>query len=291
MRRNENDYKKSGSVEKIKNKPLISVVMPVYNAKKYVGKAIESILNQTFNKFELIIVNDFSTDETMDVITSFSKKDSRIKIINNNTRLDIGNSLNRGIAFASSNIIARMDADDISIPDRLELQFKLINSSRNIAVVGANIIIMDTAENYIATRTYPKSSDELKACLFKYSPFAHPVVMFKKDMFNEAGGYDPKYSPTEDLDLWFRLGVKYRFASVSKNLLKYRLYEKSSSHKVIKSLELLVFKIRINAIFRYGYRPAIGDIAYNLLQFITLWFTPAKLRIKMYNVLRNNNFI
>lgn len=274
-----------------KNKPLISVIMPAHNAQKYISRAIESILNQTFKKFELIIINDSSTDKTLDIIKSFSKKDSRVKIVNNDTRLDIAHSLNKGISLAKSNIIARMDADDIAFSNRLELQYKLISSSKNIAVVGANIVIMDATENEIATRSYPDESVKLKECLFKYSPFAHPVVMFKKNMFEEVGRYNPKYSPTEDLDLWFRLGSKYEFKSIPEPLLKYRLSEKSSSHKVLKDLEILVFKIRFDAIIKYGYRPSIYDVMYNLLQFFTLWFMPAKFRIMLYNYLRNNNLI
>ena len=274
-----------------KNKPLISVVMPAHNVQKYINSAIESVLNQSFKKLELIIVNDASTDKTLDIIRSFAKKDSRIKVVNNDTILNIARSLNKGISLASSNIIARMDADDIALPNRLELQYKLINSSKNIAVVGSDIVIIDPVGNKIGLRKYPESSGELKNCLFKYSPFAHPVVMFKKDMFEEVGGYNPKYSPTEDLDLWFRLGRKHQFKSIRQTLLKYRVHEKSSSHSMIKDLEILVFKIRFDAIVKYGYRPNLYDIIYNLFQFITLWFTPAKIRISVYNILRNNGVI
>lgn len=269
----------------------ISVVMPAYNTQEYISSAIESILNQTFKKFELIIVNDCSTDDTRKIIELFARKDSRIKLINNEIRLNIASSLNKGISMASSNIIARMDADDISLSNRLELQYKLINSSKGIAVVGANMIVMDIDENETAIRSYPSSSKELKACLFRYSPFAHPVVCFRKSMFDKVGGYNPKYSPTEDLDLWFRLGSKYEFASVKEPLLKYRLYQNSSSHKSLKDLEILVFKIRFEAIIKYGYRPSFFDLIYNVLQFITLWFTPAKHRGRIYNFLRNNNLI
>ena len=184
-----------------------------------------------------------------------------------------------------------MDADDISLPERLESQYKLISSSKRIAAVGANIVVMDAGEKDIATRTYHETSKELKACLFKYSPFAHPVVMFRKKIFEEVGGYNPKYSPTEDLDLWFRMGMKHEFRSVPKLLLRYRLSEKSSSHSIIRDLEILVFKIRWDAVTKYGYRPGAFDIFYNLLQFLTLWITPASHRIKIYNLLRNNNII
>lgn len=274
-----------------KNKPLISVVMPAYNAQRHIRQAVESILRQTFTKFELIIINDASTDKTLQIIRSLSKKDIRIKIVNNDMRLDIAGSLNRGIRLARSNIIARMDADDIAVPHRLERQYACITKSEKIAVVGADILIIDASGNHIGTRKYPRSSRELKKCLFRYSPFAHPVVMLRKNLFEKVGKYNPKYSPTEDLDLWFRLGRKYEFVSVPEQLLKYRVYKKSSSHSALKKLELLVFQIRLQAIKKYGYRPGLYDIFYNLIQFLTIWCTSSNYRIKIYNALRNNDLI
>lgn len=273
------------------NSPLISVVMPAHNAAKYIESAVESVLNQTFKKFELIIVNDNSSDKTRRIVNRFAKKDPRVKVINNKVRLNIAGSLNKGITQARSDIIARMDADDISMPNRLELQYSVIKRSKKIATVGANIVVMDPQEKDIGTRNYPETSKKLKECLFKYSPFAHPVVMFRKKIFEEVGRYNPKYSPTEDLDLWFRMGEKYEFKSVPKLLLRYRLSEDSSSHSIIRHLEILVFRIRLDAITKYGYRPSAFDIFYNLLQFLTLWVTPSKHRIKIYNLLRSNNII
>lgn len=271
--------------------PLVSVVMPSYNSKKFISRAIESILNQTFVRFELIIINDCSTDDSLKIIQSYAKKDKRIRIISNRKRLNIAGALNKGIRSAKTDLIARMDADDISNPDRLLLQYKLISSSNRIAAVGANIIIMDCNEHETAIRRYPVSSKEMKRCLFRYSPFAHPVVMFKKHIFEEIGGYNRKYSPTEDLDLWFRMGVKYEFGSIPEALLRYRVYEKSSSNQSLKNLEKLVFKIRWNALTMYGYRPSLYDVIYNVGQLLTLYITPTKWRISIYNLLRNNNVI
>lgn len=272
-------------------KPLISVVMPAHNAEKHIKKAIESILGQTFKNFELIIVNDASTDKTLSIIKSYARRDPRIRVVNNRKNLDIARSLNKGIEVAKSEIIARMDADDISLPNRLEVQHKAINSSKRIAVVGANIVVMDPKEKDISARSYPENSKDLKACFFKYSPFAHPVVMFRKKIFDKVGRYNPEYSPTEDLDLWFRMGIKHEFKSVPQLLLRYRLSEASSSHSIIRRLEMLVFRIRIKAIIKYGYRPNVFDVIYNIMQFLTLWFTPSLYRIKIYNLLRSNGII
>ncbi len=274
-----------------KNKPLISVIMPAYNAEPYISAAIESVLAQTFKRFELIIIDDSSTDKTLTIIKSFAKKDKRIRVLANKADRNIGRVLNKGIDFARSNIIARMDADDVSLPHRFKEQFALLNSSKKMAVVGLNIEIIDLAGKHIAWRSYPSDSKEMKKCLLRYSPFAHPGVMFKKDMFEKVGKYNTAYSPTEDLDLWFRLGKRYSFGSIPKTLLQYRMYERSSSHRMIKSLEMMVFKIRFEAIRRYGYRPSVYDVVYNVLQFITLWFTPSSFRIKIYNLFRNNNLI
>jgi glycosyltransferase involved in cell wall biosynthesis len=274
-----------------KNKPLISVIMPAYNAQEHIKSAIESILNQTYRQFELIIVDDSSTDKTPYIIRAYAKKDKRIKVLRNTSKRNIAHVLNLGIDAARSNIIARMDADDIAVSRRLELQYKSLNMSPHIAVVGADVLIIDAVGNKIAMRKYPETSKDLKKCLFRYSPFAHPVVMFRKNMFEEVGKYNPKYSPTEDLDLWFRLGKKYEFSSVPQPLLLYRVYEKSSSHKILKNLETLVFQIRLNAMKNHGYRPSIYDALYNVLQFSTVWIMPVKVRIALYNKLRNNNLI
>lgn len=273
-----------------KNVPLISVVMPVYNAQKYIRDAIESILCQSFKQFEFIIVMDKSTDKTKAIIKSYASKDARIRMVINESH-NIATMLNYGIGLAKTNIIARMDADDISMPNRLELQYGLLTKSDNVAVVGANIIIMDTDGNEVAIRKYPVLSREIKDSLFKYSGFAHPLTMFKKQMFDEVGGYNPIFSPTEDLDLWFRLGARYEFQSIPKLLLKYRVYDLSSSHKRLKNVELLVFSIRLNSVLKRGFQPTLFDLLYNVIQYTTLWITPMKYRIRIYNFLRNNNII
>lgn len=274
-----------------RNLPKVSIIMPVYNAEKYIVEAIDSVLAQTFRDFELIIINDSSTDKTPGILASYAKKDPRIRVIRHRSKRNIARVLNIGIKVARGAVIARMDADDIALPDRIRLQYNRIISSETIAAVGADIIIIDKNGRPVAIRTYPTTSKELKRCLFKYSSFAHPIVMFKKHIFEKVGGYDSQYSPTEDLDLWFRLGNGYEFASIPQPLLKYRLFNASSSHKVFKRLELLVFAIRWKAVTKYGYRPTIPDMIYNIVQFLTLWFTPANVRIKVYNFLRNNKYI
>ena len=123
--------------------------------------------------------------------------------------------------------------------------------------------------------------------MFRYSPFAHPTVMFRKKILEEFGGYDPNMIPCEDIALWFKIGVKYDFGNIPRTLLRYSVSKKSGSHYNLRYTELLGFKIKLNAIKDLGYRPSLYDIVYNLLQFLSLWIVPTNARIKLYNALRS----
>lgn len=275
----------------MRDKPLVSVVMSVFNKDRYLHKAIESILGQTFRDFEFIIVNDASSDKTLPIIRSYMRKDKRIRLINNDHNLKIAHSLNIGISNALADLIARMDADDIALPQRLENQYLFLKKHPAVAIVGTNILIIDENEKEIWKRGYPTRSRDIKKIMFRYSPFAHPTVMFRKKIFQEFGGYDPRMIPCEDIDFWFKIGAKYNFGNIPKTLLKYTLSSASGSHYNLRDTELLGFKIKINAIRKLSFRPSIYDIFYNLLQFLTLWFMPTDTRIKLYNALRSRGLI
>lgn len=274
-----------------KNKPLVSVVMPIYNAQRYLIEAVDSILSQTFENFELILINDASTDNTLQIINKYKRKDKRIIVINNKQNLRMAESLNIAIGQTKSDIIARMDQDDISLPNRLEVQYAFLQKHPNVTVIGNNIIIIDEQDKIIGIRTYPTDSIGLKKIMFRYSPFAHPTVMFRKNTFKKMGGYRNEKHPCEDIDLWFRLGKNHTFASIPSFLLKYRVSINSGSHQNLTHTEILGLKIKLEAIKKYGYKPVISDIIYIILQFITLWFMPFGARIKLYNLLRGKNLI
>lgn len=271
--------------------PEISVVMPAYNAEKYIGPAIESILSQTFTNFELIIVNDASTDNTLSIIKKYARKDKRIRYKSNKKNSLIAYSLNVAIRMAVAPIIARMDGDDISVPTRLEKQLTILKKQKNVAVVGANLTVVDTKGRTVSKREYPTDSVSLKRLMFRYSPFSHPVVMFRKNVFDEFGGYRTDIFPCEDIDLWFKIASKYQFASINEPLLIYTLIQNSSSHKKLRKLEMLTFRIRWNAVRNLGFRPSLYDIIYNTCQFITLWFVSPEMRIRMYDFLRKYELI
>lgn len=274
-----------------KNKVAVSVVMSVFNADRSVSQAIESILHQTLENIEFIIINDASKDKSLQKIRQYMRKDKRIRLINNKNDLRLAHSLNRGVSLAKSDLIARMDPDDVSLPERLASQYDFMKKNPRVAVVGTFIQVVDTKGKEVWERTYPMQSKDIKKIMFRYAPFAHPSVMFRKKVFEEFGGYNPKLKTCEDIDFWFRIGTKYEFGNIPRKLLRYTLSKTSGTFRNLRPTELLGFKIKIEAIRKYGYKPTFYDIIFNILQFMSLWIMPPDTRIKLYNALRSRKII
>lgn len=201
--------------------PKISVIMPAYNAEKYIAEAIDSILNQTFADFELIILNDHSSDRTEEIILSY--KDSRIVYVKNEQNLGVAGTLNRGLEIARGEYIARMDADDISMPERFARQAERLDEAPEIAVVGCAIELFDETGTMEARRfsTDPK---QMRVDLFFSSGLAHPSVMMRKSVIRELGGYDREFEGLEDYELWCRVSEKYGVTTLSEQLFRYRVH-------------------------------------------------------------------
>ncbi len=201
--------------------PVITVLMPVYNAEKFLKEAIESILNQTFSDFEFLIIDDGSVDNSAKIIRSYS--DSRIRYIQNEKNQGISFTLNKGIELASSEYIARMDADDISYPARLEKQYQYFRDNPDCTLVSSWIRGINAAgeAGYV---------DKLNPAFYFYNLIFtcwiyHPTVMYKREIVKKVGMYRSMYS--EDFDLWWRISRNYPFYTLPEVLLDYRATETS----------------------------------------------------------------
>jgi len=218
------------------NNPIVSVILPVYNAETYVSDTIQSILNQSFQNFELIIINDCSTDNSLSVIQKF--QDPRIIIINNERNLKLIKTLNRGIQHAKGKYIARCDADDIFDKNRFEKQVHFLEKNPEIGVLGTDAWIIDQ-NNFILKTTYnfPSQPIELDIRLKNASPFFHPSVMFRKNLVNFTGPYSEDFLHVEDYALWLNLFSKTKLANLNDRLIYYRIHSSSISGQ--NSLEQL----------------------------------------------------
>jgi glycosyltransferase involved in cell wall biosynthesis len=183
--------------------PLVSVVMPVFNGEKYLKTAVYSILNQSYQDFEFIVVDDCSTDGTSKILQGFD--DPRIKILTSTTNLKTTKSLNLGITEATGKYIVRMDADDWAYPTRLQTQVDYMENHSDTVLCGSNIDICDSELRLDYVRTYPQTDSEIKAKWFRYNPFAHPATIWKRASVIEAGFYNPNIPLSQDYDLIFRI--------------------------------------------------------------------------------------
>lgn len=209
--------------------PAVSVVMAVYNGGDYLAESIESILNQNWKDFEFIIINDGSTDQTASVIEYYSNIDSRIKIISRENRGLVA-SLNEGVAAAKANLIARMDADDISLPNRLSEQINYFRDNPSVVCLGSFYEVIDEEGQLLTILDAPIDDETIQRLLIRgHTVICHPTAMYRKEAFDKTGGYDKNFFLVEDLDLWLKLGEVGKLANIPKPLVKYRTNSNSVS--------------------------------------------------------------
>jgi len=197
--------------------------MPVYNAEKYIAEAIYSILGQTFQHFELLIIDDSSTDRSIEIIQSFY--DPRIQLYQNEKNEGITASLNKGIALSKCELIARMDADDICHPLRLEKQVAYMQENQDYAMVSSWVRLIDEKGNYI--KTEGTKSKYLYYNLFFECCIFHPTVMFRKELLAKIGNYLLAYA--EDLELFQRISKHFRIGGIDEPLLDYRIHDANTN--------------------------------------------------------------
>lgn len=206
--------------------PEISVVMPVYNGEKYLKEAIESILNQTYKDFELLIVYDESTDETFSIVQGFQEQDDRVVLINGDKE-GISGALNKGIEKARGKYIARLDADDVSLPFRFEAQINHMESL-GLDICGGHSLLIDSDGKVNGIGIVPRSHDLCGLSMMFMVPFAHSSVMILKSFLtNSSLKYEGKY---EDFDMWIRMfSAGAKFGNVDDIVIRYRVLDNSLS--------------------------------------------------------------
>lgn len=213
------------SDESSAGKPRLSVVMPVWNGSRFVGEAVESILAQDFRDFELIIVDDASTDSTPEILAWWAARDGRIRVIRNESNLGSPASRNRGIEIARGEYVACHDADDLSLPGRFAVEVGLLDEDPGASMVTMNYQFIDEAGSVLRTEKR-NEPPEIAAFLLTFTnPIGgHSQVMFRRDAFVQAGGYDESHRFGEDPELWTRLSAIGRVVMLPEVGMRYRLH-------------------------------------------------------------------
>jgi len=216
--------------------PMITVVMPVYNAEKYLASAIDSILNQTYEDFEFIIIDDASKDNSWNVAKTFH--DPRIILLENEINMGPAVTANLGIQNAKGEFIARLDADDISFRDRFERQITFFNSHPKVGVLGGPFQEITADGIKVGSPRVPLQEPYLiKFWLLFEDVMNNPTIMIRKKVLEGSGGYNPDLRVSEDYELWTRLTAVTEFSNLPDPLIYYRIHSKSASSTQVEKMK------------------------------------------------------
>jgi glycosyltransferase involved in cell wall biosynthesis len=223
--------------------PEVSVLMPAYNREHYIEDSVISILNQTYTNFELIILNDGSSDKTLEKISAF--KDSRIRVIQNHQNRGIAFSRNRLLEEAKGKFLVLLDSDDISFPERLEVQLDFLKKNQDLLMVGTPCVAIDQngakiKSTWAFLQKRPTTPEEIKASLLFRNCFFQSSIMINVELLNNRR-YDLNFPPFEDYELWTRLAATSQLANLENAQIMYRFHPENVSHKTNES-----FKFELN---------------------------------------------
>ncbi len=270
----------------MKKNPLVSVIIPAYNAESYIKIAIDSIQGQTYKNLEIIVIDDKSTDNTSSIVSTIAKKDERIKLIKNETNIGIGGNRNKGIEKSNGDYICWQDADDISLPDRIQKQVDYLESHPEVGVVGGFITFFED-EYESKTRRYAEDDHTLRSNIFKYNPVAQPACMVRKACYKSVGLYDSSLRVSEDLDMMFRIGEKFKFGNLQEVVIKYRQSSGSLTSSNLKQMEKVTLMLRDKYRYSDSYHFSFLDMLYNAAQRGSLHM-PNSLRMKIFQLIRGD---
>lgn len=254
----------------------VSVIMGIYNCEKTLNDAINSIINQSYQNWELIMCDDCSNDSTLKIANNYKNKYNNIHVVKNKENRGLAFSLNKCLEIASGDYIARMDADDICFKDRFKIQVDFLNKNEEYHLVGSSMILFD--EKGEKGIRYSKEIPT-KEYIIKNNPYAHPTIMMRKKIYEELGGYtvSDRTRKGQDLDLWFRFYSKgFKGYNIQQPLIKYHEsindYKKRNIKSAIGFMKTMYFGYRINNVpFRkyiYILKPLVSAIIPNNLMYI-----------------------
>ena len=250
--------------------PRVTVILNVFNGEEYLQEAMDSIIGQSFSDFELIVIDDHSSDGTAGILEAYT--DKRIIRLQNETNLGQSLSINRGLEIARGEYIAKMDADDRSLPARFSEQTAFLDLHSSVGLVGAQVRVIDAGGNILGEWRYPTDPLLIRWALQFYNPLCHPVVMFRRDLVNRLGGYSPTQRLAEDYELWIRMSQKTEIAQLPLMLLEYRLHDRQVTQDRFEEMERMVAAmVRRNINTFWDDRPLPDDLIFAIRQLLGVY--------------------
>lgn len=243
----------------------LSVLLPVYNGKKFVGRAIESILSQSYGGFELLILDDGSRDATPQILAQCARQDRRIRVLRHENSGG-GYTLNRGIAEARGTFVAEIGADDLALPERFQKQIDFLTTHPDYVIVGSYLRIIDSVDAPLGLQKFPTTDRQLRRIMPLYNPIASPAIMYRRDAALEAGSYTTRFGTEHHYDYILRLAWCGKVANLPEALAAYRFPDRPVRLRSIKNELRDALNVKRAAYSQYGYRQTFQARALNLAQ-------------------------
>ncbi len=260
--------------------------MPVYNAGNFLTESIESILKQTYDNFEFIIVDDGSTDNSWQIIRDYARKDSRIKTFKNKKNSGVSSTSNFAISKTKGRFIARMDADDVSFPNRFQKQLNYLQKNKDTIAVGGQCVVIDEENQIIGEKIFPLNNKKLRQMIFRAVPMQQPTMMINKKLLpDNFQWYSPTCTSAEELDVLFKLMKFGKIANLKDWTLFYRYRPNSLSHINPKQTFWFTFKSRLNGL-KLGFKPSLTAVLLNLCQLTAVTLLPNKTITALWYLIR-----
>ena len=209
--------------------PKVSVVMSVCDGERYLHDSVESICNQTLDDFELIVVDDGSTDGTWQILSEYAARDSRVSLIRNEQNVGLTKSLNKALALVRGQYVARHDADDLAFPSRLEQQVRFLDEHVEVGLIGASSYVVDEHGRVVDIYRVPSTDVEIRWRMLFSNPFIHCTIMFRSSLVEQVGSYDEKIRFAQDYDYWVRIAEVCQLFNIARPLASWRLNTRSIS--------------------------------------------------------------
>ena len=244
--------------------PLVSILMVNYNNARFLGDALRSVLDQDFDSWELIFVENGSTDQSFQIAQGIAHNNSRIHVISLEKRVDIPVARNKGLVSAQGRYIATLDSDDEWCPGRLSRQVQFMEQRENglIGVCGSFSVLIGESGAIIGYKPFPITHTECMRTIWYRNPFCHSATLIRRSCLEECGHYDETFGPAEDLELWYRIGARYHLRNLPEWLIKYRVWGSSATFRNHRLMVRQTLRARGLGVNKHGHKaPLVAGLA------------------------------
>jgi glycosyltransferase involved in cell wall biosynthesis len=228
--------------------PKVSVITITHNREAFIREAIDSVLAQSFTDWELLIIDDASTDGTEGIVRGYMAKDERIKYFKNETNQGIAKTRNRGLKLAHGRYIAPLDSDDIWLDvNKLQKQVEFLDINKDYCMLGGGIMHIDQQSHHLKKVLYPVYDSLIRKIILQFNPFPQSTLLYRKDLALACGGYSTHYAVCDDYDLWLKMGLKAKFTNIPQVLAGYRVH----GGNITKTKRLTTCKEILDIVWNY----------------------------------------